>query len=714
MLALLISCKAPVDIDLSADWDYYLIDVKDVNYRTTGIVNNAEDEKCRSGVYNKDEWKKIDKLPAAITAKTVRQKQLCWLRKEVVIPKEMENRDLAIYIGKVWDTSRTYINGVQIGQQGHDYPDFHSDWNVAGYYFIPRELIKYGETNVIAIREFSDQQLNFNGAPFIGDEFQVRNYVFMMRFMAEYVVMALGLMTFIFGFAMMLAFVFGREKKWMLFHFGGISMLWFVLTMHFWLLDFGPISWRWQDNIFYILTGVLIGWVYFALENALLLKIRWARILVSILLFFQILMSATATIDNPITGIRFDIMPIFGVVIQLLWGLVLIKGIRQKNAEAKILMIGYVIFFGTLIHDGMMMNRIIMSYAFLSNIAYPSFILSFGIIVFRRVALLNKTLHKSAKEIEAKNTALEGVMKGVVEVTDELINIGVVVKEASESLSEQMQTQGASLEETAAAIEEVSSSIESIANHAEKQDDNVKASLGGLNNYITALKQITDAAEYADGLGNRSKEESGSITGRLNNVKDGMIKLKDSSAAIEKIADLINDIAERTNLLSLNASIEAARAGEHGRGFAVVAEEIGKLADSSVEQAKTIQKIIHDIVQDIDNETTLIMESSTSIIAVQDAAGSVNSAVGNIIKLCEAQNNLTSTIQNQMSGIASGSSEISIATKEQQNAMSEVLITVDALNNVIEQVNMSTSKMVEISGRLSHRIAVLNKIVLDN
>jgi methyl-accepting chemotaxis protein len=711
---ILVACSRPSGIDLNKDWSVHQIDVSGIDFASHGNALQ-EDEKCRSGEYNPSEWSNLSSLPAAITDKSVRKKQLCWLRKEVVIPESMKGIDLALYLGKVWDTEKTYFNGVRIGMQGRDYPDFHSDWNVSAYHSIPPECIKYGQPNIILVRQFSDQQLNFNGEPLIADEAKIRNYNFYMRFMAEYLVMALGILTLLIGLGMVAAFVFTRSKKnYLLLNFGGISILWFILTTHFWLPDFHPLTWRMHDNLFYVLTAVLILWVYLALENVTGVILKWGRIAVGLAFFATIAVAATATVQNPITGWRFDVIGPIGVLVQVLWGVLLIKGVLRKNAEAAILLIGYTAFAAAIIHDALMMNRVIMSHAFMSNIAYPVFILSFGLIVFRRVAKLNRDLSYTTAEIEKKNAAMMDVLNSVIDATDELVSVGIVVRDASETLRGQMQNQAFSLEQTAAVLEQVSGSIESIAAHTLEQDSMVQSGQLELAEYVSGLEQIDEAAQYAAALGSRSKSETGGITEKLAGVNSGIMKIRDSSASIEQIADVINDIAERTNLLSLNAAIEAARAGEHGRGFAVVAQEIGKLADGAVAQAKTIQDIVHDVVRGIENESKLIAESTQSIVTVKEASNNVHSAVGVIITLCSAQNVKAVEIKARMSSIASGSSEISVATKEQQAAMGAIITAVDNLNDVVEQVNLSSEQMIDISGRLSHRIAMLNKIVMDN
>ncbi|MGL4370988.1 MAG: hypothetical protein ACRCUT_15150, partial [Spirochaetota bacterium] len=488
LLPFLAGCSAPVDIDLSRGWEVYHINVESADFLGAGIVGNAEDEKCRTGVYNKDEWVSVPQLPASISDVKTKKKQLCWLRIEVVIPELMKGKDAALYLGKVWDTEKTYLNGVQIGKQGREYPDFHSDWNVAAYHYLPAELIRYGQPNVILVRQFSDQQLNFNGAPFIGEESKVRTYTFGMRFMAEYLPMAFGIMTLLVGIGMLIAFAFAKgQKNLLLFNFGGISILWFILTLHFWLPDVRPLTWRFHDNLFYIFTGFLLLWVYLALENILGIVVKWGRVVVGCAVLADIVIAVTATVQHPVTGWRFDLIGPLGVIAQILWGVLLVMGIRKGSAEAKILFGAYLIFFATLIHDALMMNRIIMSYAFLTNIAYPAFILSFGGIVFLRVAKLNKKLKISTAEIEEKNAAMQSVINSVIEATDELVSVGVVVKDAAESLNEQMQSQAASLEQSAAVLEQVSGSVESIANHAEKQDLTVKQGQAGLASYIEGL-----------------------------------------------------------------------------------------------------------------------------------------------------------------------------------------------------------------------------------
>jgi len=153
--------------------------------------------------------------------------------------------------------------------------------------------------------------------------------------------------------------------------------------------------------------------------------------------------------------------------------------------------------------------------------------------------------------------------------------------------------------------------------------------------------------------------------GSVDNAIQGMRAIDSNARQIGNILTVITEIANQTNLLSLNAAIEAAKAGDHGKGFAVVAEEVRKLAERSAQAAKEI--------------TTLIRTSNQSI---QDGSGMVN-AVGGILK--DIQDSIT----------ASGERMKAIGTQSQAQSQDsgQVVEVMGELTGIAEQNAAATEQM---------------------
>jgi methyl-accepting chemotaxis protein len=602
---------------------------------------------------------------------------------------------------------------VPIGNSGSEYPNFHSDWNVALSFYIPRNLIKYGTANTIVIRQFTDQQLNFNGSPFIADISTVQSRTFSERFLAEYLVMSLGIMTLLFGLFLLIYYFYSQEKDILVLLITAASILWFFITMHFWLPSFGPFSWRFQDNLFYILSALLILLIYFILEKMFTGKRTYIRAIVYIVFLLTVVLASTATNNSPITGWRFDLLGPIAVLVQILWGVIIFSGIRNSNIEAQFMLIGYVVFFMTLVHDALMMNRTIMSYAFMSNIAYPFFILSFFLIIARRVQIIYRRMQSVTQEVKVKNQRLEELLLNIHESVDELIGISITLKDNSIVLEDKMNLQAASLEETSATMEELTGSAVAIADHATIQKNIINEGvtvLDNLNNHLLSISQVTGRAVdlRQDVLG-----KTQAVIESLDKIADGMSKVKDSSDTISDFADEINDIADQTNLLSLNASIEAARASVYGRGFAVVAEEVGKLAERSMTQAKKIQLFVQEIKKGIDVESEYIAQSKVAVGELEAAYKEVSDAITFVISLCEEERKIALKFIDRIKEVSQGAIEISTSTTEQKIAMEEVMKVIETLDQVVEELKNTGENMSDISSKLSHRIAILSKILME-
>lgn len=225
-----------------------------------------------------------------------------------------------------------------------------------------------------------------------------------------------------------------------------------------------------------------------------------------------------------------------------------------------------------------------------------------------------------------------GVMaRALIRMRNEMRNAIRKIRTGSGELHDAAQSMNKSASQTAESVEQVDKAISEIAQGATSQAQETQTAT---ENVILMGNMIEETNGEIEDLRNsaRAMREAGEkamkILDELNKInqqtKDAIFVIYDqtnttntSAMKIKEATDIITDIAEETNLLSLNASIEAARAGEQGRGFAVVASQIQKLAEQSNESARQIALIIDELISD-SAKSVETMEEVKEVIQKQD------------------------------------------------------------------------------------------------
>lgn len=243
-----------------------------------------------------------------------------------------------------------------------------------------------------------------------------------------------------------------------------------------------------------------------------------------------------------------------------------------------------------------------------------------------------------------------------------------------------------------------------------------------ITNISMAAQETAEAAEEGAHKINLVVNQMQRIGDNVSQTREQFHELEKMSSEIEKVVQMIGDIASQTNLLSLNASIEAARAGEQGKGFAVVATEVGALAIQSSESADDISKMIKQIQRSIKSCVALMEEgyestqggielaedTKISISGITEKIAKVSAEMASIANVVQQTSDGASSLQNVIGRIENITLEVSESTNNISGAINEQ-------NDMMNLVEAEVRELANISESLSVGLQVfkINKAELS-
>ena len=278
---------------------------------------------------------------------------------------------------------------------------------------------------------------------------------------------------------------------------------------------------------------------------------------------------------------------------------------------------------------------------------------------------------------------LREVLTGIRAAADNVASSSHELSAMSEQISGGANDQAASVTRVAAASEEMTQAVMDIARNS--------------SNIAESVAATTKMAKEGEGIVNRSVQEVREIADTINESGKLVKSLGERSKQISEIVNVINDIADQTNLLALNAAIEAARAGEQGRGFAVVADEVKKLAERTASSTSEINNMIRTIQGEVEHSVLSMDHVSKKVVTgvelVNRAGESLSLIVGSIDDL--------NTMLHQ----------IASATEEMSATSNEISKDIESIANVSKETSASSKQTAQASVGLAKLSENLQKVI---
>jgi methyl-accepting chemotaxis protein len=294
-------------------------------------------------------------------------------------------------------------------------------------------------------------------------------------------------------------------------------------------------------------------------------------------------------------------------------------------------------------------------------------------------------------ERDTLGNAFAAMVKNLRSTTQEINEgVNVLVSAAAEILASTTQVAAGSAE-TATAVSQTTSTVEEVMQTAQLASDKAKM--------VADNAQI--AAQISQG-GRQSVQDSADAMQRIQvqveSIGESIVRLSEQGQAIGEIIASVNDLAEQSNLLAVNATIEAAKAGEHGKGFAVVAQEVKSLAAQSKQATAQVRGILGDIQR----------ATSNAVLMAEQGGREVNAGEKLSQQLGEAINGLADSIE----AAAHAATQIAASSKQQLIGMDQVALAMQNIREASAQ-NVASTKQTEVAAQNLHQLGLRLKAVVE-
>ncbi|TFG83207.1 MAG: hypothetical protein E4H20_06065 [Spirochaetales bacterium] len=648
--------------------------------------------------------------------------QYFWLRADLTIPESLQGRPVWFETGKAVCAFDLYADGIYCGTRGGMPPDYFARPQQNNAILLPSNVIEDGHV-VIALRAY------YNGSETFLPGFNLVNAAqatFITHFQNLFNMRVYIILSFIclfLGSYFIAQFIARPNDRASLFY--ALSLI-FIATYFY---DMGS-----ERTLIDGLVQRAVGRASLSASLGFLMLFlmkffgapgyRLVRAVVAVdIIGFGIAFMLNLADDSAInTVFNLSLLPVFGVIIFGV--LIVIKAARRHERDAWPILIGLLAGVGFGIHDIVYQVSGKDPFAWLQGFTFFSLNLSVFIAMSSRAARAQKDLDVYIRQTAEQRDRLTELVSSAETLAGETSRVAKALDEAVSGVAEaaarsaneagaigsSVERQNRTLAAASEAVEGLIASIRSVNAELETEAESIAKTAGETGSLIEGFSLVGEgiegAAAFSAGL------DSLTLGGRrdMELLASAMERVKTSSSEILGVVDAVNDFAERTNLLAMNASIEAAHAGIAGRGFGVIAQEIKKLASASAERASRIGVIASGIDGAVSEGFNLSLQVKNSLDKVAEGAAETASRVRDASMRMSGQRSAGTRIAAESEALAASASRMREEAIRQSSFSERVSGNMSELAAVATDVGRAAADIVARNTELASQSEALTKL----
>ena len=283
-----------------------------------------------------------------------------------------------------------------------------------------------------------------------------------------------------------------------------------------------------------------------------------------------------------------------------------------------------------------------------------------------------------------------------------------------ENIKTQTVSQAASVTETASAIEQITRTIDNLDKHIENQATAVNESSAAVEEMVANIASVSKILQTNSKRINELQLKSNDVKAAAQNSVRVTQDISNQSESLLEASTVIQNIADQTNLLAMNAAIEAAHAGDSGRGFAVVADEIRKLAEESSIQGKNISAVLKELKSKIEVITSDALKAQNLFMESHTLTTDIKTQEDSIMNAMQEQNAGSDQVLKAMQNIGAITGEVKAGSQEMLTGSNQVAREMNNLTKLTDEISNAMEEINESVLNINKSVLGVNEITKTN